>query len=109
MALDRITFFEDFLTKKPNDDFARYALAMEYSKAGRSDDALVTYAALVKQNPNYPAGYFQAALLLQKLERIPEAIAYLKEGVAAATRANDNHARREMQGVLDELESSLEG
>jgi thioredoxin-like negative regulator of GroEL len=105
MAPDRISFFEEFLKKKPDDDFAQYALAMEYAKAGRHDEALETFSALITRSLNYSAGYFQSALLLQKLGRIEAAKERLREGIAAAARANDAHARREMQGVLDDLES----
>lgn len=107
MAVDKIAFFEDFLTKKPQDDFARYALGMEYTKAERFDDALATYETLIAQNANYSAGYMQSALLLQRLGRLPEAVERMREGVAAATRAKDNHARREMQGFLDDMEQQL--
>ena len=106
MTPDRIAFFEDYLTRKPNDDFARYALAMEYSKAGRHDEALASYGKLVEINPDYSAGYFQAALLLQKLGRIPEAKDHLRRGIEAATRAKDAHARREMEGVLADIEDN---
>jgi len=107
MAVDKISFFEDFLKKKPADDFARYALAMEYAKADRTDDALSCYEALITQNPNYSAGYMQSALLLQRLGRLAEAVARMSAGVEAATRAKDAHARREMQGFLDEMEQQL--
>jgi tetratricopeptide (TPR) repeat protein len=77
---------------------------MELAKVGRNDEALESYAILRAQNPDYPSGYFQAALLLQRLSRLEEARTWLKEGIEAATRVKDAHARREMEGVLAELE-----
>lgn len=105
MAVDKIAFFNDFLTKKPTDAFARYALAMELAKVGRTDEAIAQYETLLEQNPDYPPGHFQYGLLLNRLERRAEAIARLTLGVAAATRVNDTHARKEMQAQMDEWES----
>jgi len=105
MNPDRIAFFEDYLKKKPGDDFAQYALAMEYARVERYDDAFATYEALLTRNLVYSAGHFQYALLLRKQGRTEDAKARLQLGITAATRTNDAHARREMQGVLDELEA----
>lgn len=107
MAVDKISFFENFLAKQPNDAFARYALSMEYAKAERFEDALTSYDALLATHPDYPAGYMQSALLLQRLGRLADAVERMTAGVQAATRAKDAHARREMEGFLSEMEEQL--
>jgi thioredoxin-like negative regulator of GroEL len=38
--MDRIAMLSEVLAANPEDSFARYGLAMEYSKAGQIDQAL---------------------------------------------------------------------
>jgi cytochrome c-type biogenesis protein CcmH/NrfG len=50
--MDRIAALNDILTQNPNDTFARYGLAMEYSKQGDLDRALAEFSILLKTNPD---------------------------------------------------------
>ena len=49
--MDRIAALNDILTQHPNDTFARYGLAMEYSKQGDLDRALAEYSILINTAP----------------------------------------------------------
>lgn len=102
--MDRIAGLLDILNSNPNDTFARYALGMEYSRAGRVDDAVSEFRTLLTKQPDYANAYFMAAQALATAERIDEARTFLNDGIAAARRANNQHAASEMQGMLDELE-----
>ena len=102
--MDRIAGLLDILTANPDDTFARYALGMEYSRAGRVDDAVSEFRTLIIKQPDYANAYFMAAQALAAAERIPEAKTLLQEGIAAANRARNQHAAGEMQAMLDELE-----
>ena len=62
--MDRIAALNDVLTQSPNDTFARYGLAMEYSKQGDLDRSLAEFSILLKTNPDYTPGYFMAAQTL---------------------------------------------
>jgi predicted Zn-dependent protease len=76
---------------------------MEYSNAGEFARALEEFQKLVTSNPDYAAGYFMAAQTLVKAKRPEEAKKLLQDGIAAAQRKGDNHARSEMQVMLEEL------
>jgi len=45
--MDRIAALNDILTENPKDAFARYGLAMEYSKQGDFDRALAEFSLLI--------------------------------------------------------------
>jgi predicted Zn-dependent protease len=101
--MDRLAMLNDILAQNPNDAFARYGLAMEYSKTGKVDEALGEFEKLLAANPDYTAGYFMAAQTLVRAERIDEARRMLAEGIGAAQRTRNAHAQAEMQAMLDEL------
>ena len=62
--MDRISALNEILTDNPKDAFARYGLAMEYSKQGDFDRALAEFSILLESHPEYTAGYFMAAQTL---------------------------------------------
>ena len=102
--MDKIAMLNEILAQNPIDAFARYGLAMEYAGRGETEASLAEFARLLNDHPDYTAGYFMAAQTLAKAERVPEAIAQLKDGIASARRTGNNHALSEMQGMLDELD-----
>jgi len=92
-----------FLEQNPNDAFARYGLAMEYSKAGETEQALSEFNKLLEMHPDYTNGYFMAAQTLERNGRTAEAKKMLENGIEAARRTGNKHALSEMSGMLDEL------
>ncbi|MGA2966377.1 MAG: tetratricopeptide repeat protein, partial [Terriglobales bacterium] len=48
--MDRIAALIEILAANPEDAFARYGLAMEYSKAGQIDRALQEYKTLIEKD-----------------------------------------------------------
>src|ERR1700676_291132 len=103
-AMDRIATLNEILTENPKDAFARYGLAMEYSKQGDFDRALAEFAILLESHPEYTAGYFMAAQTLVRAERVEEAKKMLQDGIASARRTGNLHAQSEMEAMLTELE-----
>lgn len=101
--MDRIAMLTEVLAQNPNDTFARYGLAMEYSNSGKTEEALQEFDKLLAASPDYAAGYFMAAQTLTKVDRIEEARKMLQNGIAVAQRTGNSHALSEMQGMLSEL------
>jgi cytochrome c-type biogenesis protein CcmH/NrfG len=101
--MDRAAMLAELLAQDPNNVLARYGLAMEYSNSGDFALALGEFQKLLTANPDYSAGYFMAAQTLVKAKRTEEAKKMLQDGIAAAQRKGDNHARSEMQAMLEEL------
>jgi predicted Zn-dependent protease len=101
--MDRLAMLNEILTQNPDDAFARYGLAMEYSQSGDADRALDEFKKLLAANPEYTAGYFMAAQTLARASRNDEARKMLHDGIAAAKRTGNAHARSEMEAMLEEL------
>src|SRR5438309_146542 len=101
--MGRLEMLKEHLAEYPNDAFGRYGLAMEYANSGDHESALIEFATLLKQNPEYTAGYFMAAQTLAKVGRTAEAREMLTRGIASADRTNNVHAKSEMEGMLAEL------
>ena len=101
--MDRVALLYEVLSQNPTDAFARYGLAMEYSKTGEVDRALEEFGKLLNAHPDYTAGYFMAAQALAKAERIEEARKMLTDGIASAKKTGNGHAEAEMEAMLAEL------
>jgi tetratricopeptide (TPR) repeat protein len=99
----RLQMLAQFLEKNPGDAFARYGLAMEYSKAGQTEQALAEFKKLLELHPDYTNGYFMAAQTLERNGRTSEAKQMLQNGMDAAKRTGNKHALSEMSGMLDEI------
>jgi predicted Zn-dependent protease len=104
--MDRLAMLNEILSQNPDDAFARYGLAMEYSKTGEVERALEEFGKLLSTHPDYTAGYFMAAQTLAKANRVDEAKKMLIDGISSASRTGNTHAQSEMTAMLDELKSS---
>jgi predicted Zn-dependent protease len=101
--MDRIALLNEILVANPEDSFARYGLAQEYSNAGQIEQALNEFKTLIEKNPDYTPAYFMAAQTLAKAERVDESKRMLVEGISSARRTGNNHAQSEMTAMLEEL------
>ena len=101
--MDRVRMLTEILSANPNDAFARYGLALEYSNQGDVHRALEEFGKLLSTHPDYTAGYFMAAQALARAERVEEAKKMLNDGIASAKRTGNGHAQSEMEGMLAEL------
>jgi predicted Zn-dependent protease len=97
---------EEMLAESPHDLELRYSLAMEDVSGGDLEAAIKRFRELTVLGPDksYVPAFLMAAQSLQKLNRISEAVAVLRDGVKAAQTQNNQHALGEMQGMLDMLE-----
>lgn len=94
---------EQFVAERPADAFARYGLALECAKLGDEETAVSHFEKLRDTHPEYVAGYYQFGQLLARLGRVEEARKLLSDGIVAAAKAGDVHARDEMQAALEAL------
>ncbi len=102
--MDKVANLTEILETDPKNAFARYGLAMEYAGKGDTEAALREFGRLLADHPDYTAGYFMAAQTLAKGGREAEAKQRLVDGMACARRTGNQHAAREMQAMLDEME-----
>ncbi len=102
--MDKIAGLKEILALDEKNSFARYGIAMELAGRGDTVEALKEFDTLLKNDPDYTAGYFMAAQTLANAGRTPEAIERLKSGIGCAARTGNHHALSEMQSMLDELD-----
>ena len=103
LSMDRIVMLSEILAANPEDSFARYGLAQEYSNAGQIEQALQEFKTLIEKNPDYTPAYFMAAQALAKASRVDEAKRMLVDGISSARRTGNAHAQSEMTAMLEEL------
>ncbi|MGD0013319.1 MAG: tetratricopeptide repeat protein [Bryobacteraceae bacterium] len=101
---NRLEALRQILAQNPSDGFARYGLAMEFSKAGRFQEAVAEFRALLDLKPDYAYAYYHAGQALERLGRFEEAKDFYRRGIELTARLGDEHARNELQLALDLLE-----
>jgi len=103
MSTDRLEILKTMLAQNPQDSFARYGLAMEYSKRGELETAVREFQTLLEHNPDYAAAYFHAGQALEKLGRFADARGFYEKGIEVTARSGDKHTQSELQAALDML------
>ncbi len=101
--MSRLEQIQKMLKEDPRDTFLNFGLAMEYVKAGRSQEAVAQFERVIEFNPDEVAAYFQQGKTLVALGRIDQAKTALAQGIAAAERLGNTHAVAEMNELLTAL------
>jgi Tfp pilus assembly protein PilF len=99
----RRELLEAFVAQKPDDAFSRYGLAMECLNSGDLPAAENSFRELIQRKADYVPAYLMFGQLLAKQSRNDEAREVLQQGIAAASKAGNAHARSEMEALLNEL------
>ena len=101
--MERIEKLKAFLTQNPSDSFLQHALALEYMKLNRDEDARKEFENLLARDEKYVGSYFHLAKLLERLGKKEEAIACYEKGLHITKEAGDNHAYNELQAAYEDL------
>lgn len=102
--MDRIKKLLAFLEDAPNDSFVQHALALEYIKLNRDEEARTLFETVLKREPGYIGSYYHLGKLLERAGQWEEAIKTYKDGMLQAKQANDRHAYSELQMACEEIE-----
>jgi predicted Zn-dependent protease len=97
---ERMKSLQTMLQKEPDDLFLLYAIAMEHKKALELADALSYLERVMKKDPLYCVAYQQAGQVHELAGDVAAAKKAYQEGIAAAARKGDLHAKEEMEGAL---------
>jgi tetratricopeptide (TPR) repeat protein len=103
MEKSRAEILQEMLAAKPENTFARYALAMELANSGRPADAWEHFDYLLKNHPQYSATYYQAGMLLMSQGRRDEARDVLSRGVEVTRSQGNHHGQSELERALQEM------
>lgn len=101
----RLEAFRKFVEARPDDPFTRYALAMHLRSMGRLAEAVETFTQLTARSPDYIPTWLMLGQTLEAAGREAEAATAYQDGMAAAARRQDLHARGELEAALEALRS----
>jgi tetratricopeptide (TPR) repeat protein len=97
--MTRLEQLTQFLIATPNEPFIIYALAKEHEGLGNVDEALKYYFLLKNEHEDYVGTYYHLGKLLEKQEKLDEAVAIYIKGMEVAKKQGDNHAYSELAGA----------
>ncbi len=93
----------EFHAADPKDPFCAYGIALEHAKAKRMEEAIDWLERTIEIDARYSYAYYQMAKLLAEKGDTAAARDVLRTGMAAAQASGDQHARSEMEGLLESL------
>ena len=100
----RLRQLRQMLEKTPDDPFLLYGIALEYKKARDPQQALGYLERVIKADPGYCYAYFQRGQIQESLGDTEAARCTYLDGIEAAGRKGDAHARSELEGALGMIE-----
>ena len=86
------------------DSFLQHALALEYIKVGKDEEARALFNTILKREPTYIGSYYHLGKLLERAGDFDRAIRVYDRGMEEAKLANDMHAYNELQGAKEDIE-----
>jgi tetratricopeptide (TPR) repeat protein len=98
----RLAFLEQTTRAGTADAFAWYALALEYRRESRVDDAIATFEALKAKDAGYLPMYLMAGQTLLEAGKPDLAAVWLESGIALAREKGDAKALGELESALAE-------
>lgn len=101
--MDRIELLTKYLEKSPEDSFLLHALALEYVKKGRMQDAINLWEKVLAGDPGYVGSYYHLGKALEAIGQEERAVEVFASGIAVAKQQGETKAQSELQQALDEL------
>ncbi|HEX4054817.1 MAG TPA: hypothetical protein VHX86_11180 [Tepidisphaeraceae bacterium] len=100
----RMEKLRQMLEKSPGDTFLLYAVALEYRKTGDPKSALEYLDQVIQHDWGYCYAYHQKGQVLESAGQIDAAREAYRQGIDAAVRKGDEHARQEIAASLAMIE-----
>jgi tetratricopeptide (TPR) repeat protein len=101
---DKLTKLFALLERQPTDAFLLYGIGMEYKKLDDYSRAIEFFNKTLAADPGYCYAFYQRAQT-EELAGDPAAAKHsYEEGMAAANRVGDAHARSELEAARQMLE-----
>lgn len=102
--MNRIEKLLEFMRTSGKDSFLQHALALEYIKIEKDEEARKLFNEILLREPTYIGSYYHLGKLLERSGDFNKAIQVYKRGMEEAKRAGDNHTYNELQGALEDIE-----
>ena len=102
MTDDRITTLERMLRFRPDDARVRFGLALEYERAGRTEEAVRELRAYLERSEDEGNAWGRLGSLLRRLGHEEEARAAYLRGIEQATAHGHPSMAAELRAALEE-------
>lgn len=99
----RVEKLKLMLKEQPTDSFLLFALGLEMNKVGESREAESLFRAIISNDPNYCGVYYHLGKLLEKDERIDEALLVYDQGLMICKKLNEQHNYNELKSAYENL------
>jgi len=101
--MNRIEKIIEMLQDQPKDSFLKHALALEYIKIDKEDEAIIQFVELLNNEPDYVGSYYHLAKLYERNQQAEAAIEIYTKGMEVAKKLKDNHNLNELRSAYDNL------
>lgn len=101
---ERLEKLQQMLAKEPNDTFLLYGIALEHKKLDDPDAALEFLDRVTGLDAGYCYAYHQKGLVHESQGNTDAAKAAYREGIQAAMKKGDDHARGEIEAALSMID-----
>jgi tetratricopeptide (TPR) repeat protein len=99
----RLEMLNKLIASGSRDPFHHYARALELRSLGQAGEALTALERVTSEFPEYVPSYLIAAQLGVELGDAARARGFCEQGLLAAQRARNDHARAELLELLSSL------
>lgn len=103
--MERIEKLLSYLKDTPHDSFLQHALALEYIKEGKDEEARLLLKEILEREPAYLGSYYQLAKLLERNGEIPDALFWYQKGMNMANSMGNRKTYQELYAAWEELSS----
>jgi len=97
---NRLHKLQEMLKAEPNDAFLNYALAVEYEKEGKIDEATLHLQNMIKSHPEYLPIYYKLGKLFENHQQFNEAKKSYLLGKDLAVKQNNKKTLNELEEAL---------
>lgn len=102
--MSRIEKLLEYMKTVEKDSFLQHALALEYIKVDKDEEARKLFNELLLREPTYIGSYYHLGKLLERAGEFEKAIRIYQRGMEESKKAKDNHTYNELQGALEDIE-----
>ena len=102
--MSRIEKLLEFMKTADKDSFLQHALALEYIKVDKDEEARKLFNEILRREPTYVGSYYHLGKLLERAGDFDKAVKIYKRGMEEAKSAGDNHSYNELMMALEDIE-----
>jgi tetratricopeptide (TPR) repeat protein len=102
--LSRIEKLLEYIKQNGKDSFLQHALALEYIKIDKDEEARNVFNELLLREPTYVGSYYHLGKLLERAGNFEKAIKIYERGMQEAKKAGDMHSYNELMGAKEDVE-----